>query len=285
MSPRIGKRRVSLIAFPQVILFMAGCTGVETDSDLISPVIGITGISEPSADQKRRAEQITSVFENDTIALQYAYIEALNDGRGYTAGRAGFTTGTGDLLEVVERYSQARTGSELARYLPRLRELAAERSGAITGLAGLPAAWTSAADDVEFRMVQDQVVDQDYYNPALIAWHSAGLRSALALACFYDAIIQHGGGDDHDGLPAMIERTTKNMGGVPATGIAEGPWLAAFLDVRQATLAHAADPATRAAWADSQDRVEAERALLMLGNFDLHGPIEINTKYHQAKIP
>jgi Glycosyl hydrolase family 46 len=41
-------------------------------------------------DQKRRAEQLTSIFENDTTELQYAYVEDLHDGRGITAGRAGF---------------------------------------------------------------------------------------------------------------------------------------------------------------------------------------------------
>src|SRR5688572_10409507 len=43
--------------------------------------------------QKRRAEAITSILENDTPKLQYAYAEALDDGRGITPGRAGFTTG------------------------------------------------------------------------------------------------------------------------------------------------------------------------------------------------
>src|SRR5579862_8416717 len=47
--------------------------------------------------QRRRADQIISVFENDTIELQYGYTEELDDGRGLTAGRAGFTTATGDL--------------------------------------------------------------------------------------------------------------------------------------------------------------------------------------------
>ncbi len=50
-------------------------------------------------DQKRRAEQLTSIFENGKTEIQYGYVEALDDGRGF--GRAGFTTATGDALEVV----------------------------------------------------------------------------------------------------------------------------------------------------------------------------------------
>jgi hypothetical protein len=36
--------------------------------------------------------QITSTFENSTLELQYDYVENIGDGRGITAGRAGFTS-------------------------------------------------------------------------------------------------------------------------------------------------------------------------------------------------
>lgn len=236
-------------------------------------------------DQKRRAEQITSVFENDTLELQYAYVEALDDGRGYTAGRAGFTSGTGDLLLVVERYTQLVPGTELAGFLPRLRVLAETGSDSIEGLDGLPEAWARAADDARFRTVQDQVVDQEYYQPAVERWRDTGLVSALSLAAIYDAIIQHGEGDDPDGLPAMMERAARMAGGEVADGISEAVWLDAFLTVRRNTLAHAFDPATREEWADGADRVDPFRALLDEGNFDLDGPIEISTRDHEAIIP
>src|SRR4051794_21747519 len=51
-----------------------------------------------SPDAQRVAEAITSVFENSTTELQYGYSVELDDGRGVTAGRAGFTSGTGDLV-------------------------------------------------------------------------------------------------------------------------------------------------------------------------------------------
>ena len=35
-------------------------------------------------------------------SLQYGYIEDIGDGRGYTAGIIGFTTGIGDLPDVVK---------------------------------------------------------------------------------------------------------------------------------------------------------------------------------------
>lgn len=51
--------------------------------------------------QRRRADQLISNFENSTSEIHYCYVEALDDGRGYTVGGAGFTSATGDLLEVA----------------------------------------------------------------------------------------------------------------------------------------------------------------------------------------
>jgi len=219
------------------------------------------------------------------LVIQYAYIERLDDGRGYTAGRAGFTTATGDLLEVVERYSVDVPENELAGYLPRLRELAAEQSAEINGLEGLPEAWERAAADPRFRAVQDEVVDEFYYQPAVVRWRELGLETALSLTAMYDAVIQHGEGDDPDGLPAMIDRAVERAGGSPSSGVDEAAWLSAFLDIRRATLENATDPETRILWAQSLDRVDVHRDLLDDGNFALNGPIVIDTPNHSATIP
>src|SRR4051812_476079 len=79
--------------------------------------------------QRIRADKLVSQFENSTSVIQYCYIQALDDGRGYTAGRAGFTSATGDLLEVAELYTNATPGNPLADLIPRLRELAATNDG------------------------------------------------------------------------------------------------------------------------------------------------------------
>jgi chitosanase len=240
---------------------------------------------ELNAAQKLRAEQFTSVFENDTIELQYAFCEDIADGRGYTAGRAGFTTATGDVLEVVERYTVAVPGNGLAGYLPELRNLAESGSDDTGGLPGFPTAWAAAANDPAFRAEQDAVSDEFYYDPAVQHGRELGLTAALSVAELYDACIQHGDGDDPDGVPAMIDRAAIQAGGNPGTGVDETVWLSAFLDVRRATLEFATNPDTREGWADSVDRVDALRAILDEGNLNLDGPITINTPNHQATIP
>jgi chitosanase len=225
--------------------------------------------------QRRRADQIISVFENDTIELQYGYTEELDDGRGLTAGRAGFTTATGDLLVVVRRYVSRKPDSPLKNYLPRLKELAEASCASTDGLEGLSKDWEEAAHDPLFHKVQDEVVDELYYQHAVKWWKMLGTHTPLALLFLYDTVIQHGDGDDPDGLPAMIQRATERAGGTPKSGIKEETWLALFLDARREILAHAHDEATRAAWAEAVKRCDVLRGIAQEGNYDLHGPISI----------
>jgi len=269
------------------LVILAGCVTQPGDPD---PGPGDPGPGDPqpgdpgdpqsgplTADQRRRADQLISVFENDTIEIQYDYIENLDDGRGYTAGRSGFTTANGDLLDVAERYTLEKPGSAFAEFLPRLREVAAAESDSTSGLAGLPAAWTTASSDPSFRAAQDAVTDDLYFLPAVAIWRAQSLTTPLALAELYDAITQHGEGDDPDGLPAMIDRT--------ADAADERTWLTNFLAVRRATLEHASDPETRDEWAQSVDRVDAVSTLLAAGKLSLDGPIVIDTPDHHAEIP
>jgi chitosanase len=221
-----------------------------------------------TTDQRRRADQLTSVFENSTPTLQYAYAEDIGDGRGITSGRAGFCTGTGDALVVVKRYTARRPSNALVRFLPELRRLADTASARTTGLpaAAYEQAWRRAAADPTFRQVQDQVVDEMYFQPATQRADRLGLKTALAKAQLYDTAIQHG----VDGLDAIIATATKSAGGTPVRGVGERRWLRVYLAARLAVLR--AD----SAWADSVDRVHAYESLLAAGDLDLRGPIRVS---------
>jgi chitosanase len=176
-------------------------------------------------DQRMLADQIISVFENNWPEIDYAYAENLDDGRGITAGRAGFTSATGDMLIIVERYTEIEPNNPLAVYLPRLRELADEESGSVEGLEGLEDAWRTAAEDPVFCEIQDEVVDEEYYWPAVDHADDLGMTFPLSLLNLYDACIQHGDGDDPDGLPAMIDTVNARLGGTPgATSTSSTGW-------------------------------------------------------------
>ena len=235
-------------------------------------------------DQKRRAMQITSVFENGDPQFHYDYVENINDGRGYTSGRVGFTTGTGDAYQVVQRYTDQVPNNQLAKYLPRLKELNNSEDDSVAGLEGYAQAWAQAAKDPLFRQAQDNEVDEVYYRPAMKQANTLGLHTAIGRAIIYDTIIQHGEGNTPDSLGALITRTNTAAHGTPATGVNELTWLQEFLDTRRADLAHAYNFDTREAWALSVDRVDALLALLNGGNLDLKGPVVMNTEPYQAVL-
>lgn len=228
-------------------------------------------------DQKRRAEQLTSIFENGKTEIQYGYVEALDDGRGYTCGRAGFTTATGDALEVVEVYTKAVPNNKLKKYLPELRRLAKDESDDISNLKGFASAWRSLGNDKAFRAAQDKVNDSLYYQPAMERSENAGLKTALAKAVMYDTVIQHGDGDDPDSFYALIKRTNKKMGGSPKDGTDEKKWLNKFLDVRYDDLMNPSDEDTQDEWRESVARVDVFRDIVKEKNYNLNGPIHVRS--------
>jgi chitosanase len=237
------------------------------------PISGLTSV------QLRRAEELIDLFEFDTPAFQYTSVVNINDGNGYTCGKFSFCTGTGDVLEVVERYTALKPGNVLAPYLPQLQQLAATGSDSTAGLEGFPAAWTRAANDSQFRAVQDYVGRAFYYQPSLAHAKTLGLRDALSVAVLYDSSMTHGEGNDPDGVPALIQRATALAGGTPKTGVSEVAWLSAFLTVRKADMLHPYAADKQAAWPASAGRCDTLRSLLAAGNLDLHGPFYVRSPY------
>jgi chitosanase len=242
-----------------------------------------SGLVPFKAKQKRLADQLISCFENDTPVIQYDYAEILGDGRGITAGRAGFTTGTGDLLLVVELYTDTLPNNPLAVYLPLLRQYAAAASDATAGLEQLPLHWKQCAADPLFCTIQDEVSDSLYYTPAVSYAKANGITYPLTLLCIYDACIQHGDGDDPDGLSAMIDKTNRRCGGSPAEGVDEYRWLKEFNQVREHTLKHPDNKDTRDEWRESVGRVHALDELRKKGDFLLDNNTTCVTPYGQTR--
>jgi len=237
-------------------------------------------------EQQARLAAIVSVFENSTTEVQYAYVEDLDDGRGYTAGRAGFTSATADLLDVVERYVQQAPDAALAAHLPELRRLAEDESDDTAGLDGFVEAWEAAAtDDPALREAQDEVVEQTYLGPARSRAEELGISQPVGLAVLCDTVIQHGDGDDPDGLTALIDETTEREDGTPDDGKDEDAWLLAFLEVRRAHLEDAADPATREEWAESVDRVDALETLVDEGPSELDRSFTLEVYGDAIEVP
>jgi chitosanase len=269
-------RRLFVLSF----VLLAACSSAAADDASDGSEAASTATTEGgfTAEQHLRADRLVSVFENGTIDIQYDYVEDIEDGRGYTAGR-GFTTATGDVLRVTKDYLRAAPSDPLARFVPELEKLAAAESGDTSKLVGFPLAWQNAAKTKAMRAAEDREVDNVSFLPAMAHADALGLKTILARAELYDAVVMHGDGDDPDGVPALLTAATKDAAGTPKTGVPEHVWLKSFLKVRRADVAHAYDADTRATWAEAVGRVDAFSDLLAAGNDDLHGPIQVGRGY------
>jgi chitosanase len=232
-----------------------------------------------TAAQKKIAEQLTSLWENDTTTPSYGYSENIKDGRGFTSGRAGFCTGTGDAIVVVACYDSIKPGNRMQKHMPALAALedrfvksnGKENQGATKNLKGWVADWSASAADPAFQSCQDGVVDAVYYGIAMQHAARKGFTTALTKAAFYDSQINMGDDNPTYGMKAMIARADKLAGplGTPPTREQEHQWLGHFLRVRADVMFD--DPQT---WRTNMYRVANYEKLRKAGNLDLSGCIK-----------
>jgi chitosanase len=241
--------------------FGCGPAGAAVTSDLASP------------DKKEAAMELVSSAENSSLnwRAQYRYIEDIHDGRGYTAGIIGFCSGTGDMLEVVEAYTEARPRNPLARFLPALRRVNGTESHAGLGRKFV-AAWRRAAKDRAFQRAQDNERDSTYFNPAVKLAKADGLN-ALGQFAYYDAAVVHG----FDGMQAVRRRALRHAH-TPAAGGDEVAYLNAFLDQRDVEMLK------EEAHSDLSRVEKAQRRFLREGNLDLHLPLRWSVYGDQYEI-
>jgi chitosanase len=264
-----------------------GDDGGTAIADLASGGGGGGGALTPN--QKAVAEAMTSIWENDTPILDYAYSENIHDGRGYTSGRAGFCTGTGDAIQVVDCYDKLRTaagGNLMAKYMPALTTINDKynqtgRDQGDTSLLDAVGNWVSdwgasyrtAATQGDFKQCQDQISDLLYYTPAMQAATKTGLTTALTRAALYDMWINQG--DD-----ALVKSTNSALGVGSAIGVgnavSEDQWLQKFLELRRDLLAG------DATWASSVDRVAGYEKARRRANWDLGKPVDSAVKATQC---
>jgi len=101
------------------------------------------------------------------------------------------------------------------------------------------------------------------------------LRSPLAKLALYDAIIQHGIGENSDSFDGIIRAANRAAQGPPYQA-GEQKWLMAFLTARKQVLLNASEPETRQVWKESVGRVNEQLRLLKAGNLQLSTPLVLN---------
>jgi chitosanase len=226
-----------------------------------------TSVNLDNPAKKDIAMQLVSSAENSTLdwKAQYAYIEDIGDGRGYTAGIIGFCTGCGDLLKLVQVYDTLSPNNVLTKYIPALKKIGSFDATHAGLDPNFTKDWKTAAKDVKFQQAQNSERDRVYFNPAVAQGKADGLR-ALGQFAYYDALVVHGPGNDavsFGGIRAAALKKAKT----PAQGGDEKAYINAFLDARNAAMK------SEEAHEDTSRVDTAQRVFLNNGNFDLNTPL------------
>jgi chitosanase len=263
----------ALIAVAGPFALAAGPGHEAVDKPLPLPSEGMpmpqTSASKPDADLVRRIKAISNVFEVGGTEPDYAYVENLGDGRGYTVTQYGFCTYNSEVSQVIDRYAKHVPDTPLTRFLAQLPP----SKWTDQDLHGFAAAWRKEIKASKFLgQACDEEADALYFNPAVEAAATLGIHSAVGKAIFYDTLLQHGGSTDPDSLPTIIKRTLEENGDVE--GSSEAEFLRTFLGVRRSVLEHSHNQETRDVWRASARRVDALLKLLD-GNPDLVPPIKV----------
>ncbi len=217
---------------------------------------------------RKIAFAIVSSAENSTLNYNdnYAYIEDIGDGRGYTAGIIGFTTGTGDLIEVVKKYIALKPENNiLEKYLTALEKVVGTAS--LEGLGiNFKKDWEKACKDNEMIEAQNYIVETMYLNPA-IKYAKEDNLSLLGQFIYYDALVMHGSGDKDDGESfEVILDETRREAFSPSKGGNEKIFLENFFEARKKMMlkeeAH-----------EDLDRIEAQKKFLNEGKYNLELPL------------
>ncbi|OKI32361.1 alkaline phosphatase [Streptomyces sp. TSRI0281] len=254
---------MALAAVPAIVAMSVGRAAETADLD------------DPA--KKEIALQIVSSAENSTLDWrgEYDYIEDIDDGRGYTGGIVGFCSGTHDMLELVEYYTEQEPDNPLAPYLPALREV--DGSDSHEGLdPGFTDAWQEAARTQGFQAAQEHERDRVYFDPSVARAKDDGLRT-LGQFIYYDAIVMHG----QSGFES-IRDDARAEAETPAEGGDESDYLGAFLDARVAEMK------SEEAHEDTSRVDTAQRVFLENGNFDLRTPLTwkvYGDEFHIADEP
>ncbi len=240
----------------------------------LPPSVEITWDFEPNT-WRRTIWAITSIFESGSPEGNPAAYQTYDAGI-ISYGKHQATLASGTLNRVLQAYlrlSSSATAQALKNeYAGRIAQMdqSLRNDGHVRQLL-LDAAHESAMDQA-----QDEVFEESFYKPAVIAAREYNVRSPLGLAALYDTNIQ-------GGLYIVLPRVTERLGGKIGEGdVTESQWIAAFLDLREERLNRLADQyeakgdkATSGALRTSTFRVQTYRNLLQAGNLKLEGTLNV----------
>lgn len=233
--------------------------------------------------QKQKIDMLVSMGENDNTIIDYAYAKNIGDGRGYTVGKVGFCTGTGDFIIVAQCYNMLQPNNVLQKYWSALvyynnlyvstgdNQGDTSKIDAIGDFSSDVAAAAAEAPDAgqtenAFQICQDSLADADYLSAAAAHLNQRGLQSALTTGFLYDTELNFGDEDDLAdggtvGTITVMSRADKDYGSTLPTDFTGKPW-------------------EESRWLGY---VIKERALVMNGNETWESDIDQNATWEAAR--
>lgn len=230
------------------------------------PVLVVSGATRKAIDA------VLSIFETGKMpsAAAYATCTVLKDGAGISYGKHQCTDKAGTLDLVVKRYISldGRHAEQLAKYLP---QLATNETAKVDPAGPFPpwmndliAVLKKAGADPVMQMAQDEVFDEEYFEPAVSRAADLGLTTALGLLTIYDTSIHSG-----PGRVATHAKLVKEA--APKAGGDERRWVAEYIATRRAWLAASSNPLVQ----KTVYRMDALTKLIEAGKWGLEMPFVV----------
>jgi hypothetical protein len=181
-------------------------------------------------------------------------------------------------ISCLQNFKQSQTYACLYPSMSTVQMSSSDfMSGAIASVDfGL--AWTNAAQDPVMQQLQDSLIDQGIFAPALVLAQKYGIKSAFGVAVVYDTVLQEG--PFEGGFASIVRRTEKAYSAIhpgqtnPADGADEIAWLNLFLLDRVDTLRYGFDANDVRNTAEnayvSYPRAESLLQILNSGNYSLN---------------
>lgn len=167
----------------------------------------------------------------------------------------GNTSGTHDLLMVIQELQKLDPNNELVKFIPALKKV--DNSPSTVGLDEFKRIFQRSGANVHLQQAQWNIIVRLYWKPAYDLCKKYGLKSVLALYFIYDTCLNLGN--------AATAKKVKVK--APSEGGDEKEWLKQYLIERRAYM-----KATNNF--GPVDRVDMQMKILESGNMDLTRPIK-----------
>jgi len=228
-------------------------------------------------DLRKRCFALMGAAENSDFNYDNNYNSVsgnIKDGRGITAGIIGFTTGTGDMNDMLGYYNKISPNNHLAGYKDHMKHINGEQ---------FEKDWHNAYKDDKDRFIkaQNHEVKEEVMNDAVKYAKKDGL-SQLGQYIYFDALVKHGPGNNYQDAPrewgfqAIRHYAQENNVKTPAEGGDESKYLQKFVGKRYDATKDENDHNPDMDTDGTTDRLAFQKEQIQKQNFDLKLPLIVN---------